>query len=528
MADIKQDNNEPKVEAEIAKTNANEEFEEVIKTTNNSEAEMESFVEDESLGKTTDALPTAKYTSEDAAKLAAPAEACNLNIKTKGRSRKKLLVSLASVVFIAAVAAGAVWYFVINSQSKTDNNTPTYNSLLGAELTVVDGTAQIGAGDSWQDVLAGSQITQGAYLKTGADSRAIITLDDGSAIRLNSNATVKIDSLASYNVVIVNIAGEVYARVVKSDRIFAVQVANETFKAMGTAYKTVNTDELKGVEVYESTVRAVYKNIDIAEGNYYYDDSLDTSLRQKVASISADKVKTDEFLIWNYQQDKSANEFKDKLGYLKTVYETEPTPTPTPTPTQAQSTRGGITLSGSAYSTGVQLNWDLSNLAASKGFKVVMSSDVNPTYPEDYAQFVSADTRSYSWSIKDGKTYHFRVCLYTETGCTTYSNDISVTAPLVAMPAPTGDVTLISDGGVNFHWTISGTSPNGYKLVWSTSANPVYPSEHYQYYGSESTKSGAISETSGHFYVRVCLYSPGNGPVCPIYSNQLEITLGTL
>ena len=309
-----------------------------------------------------------------------------------------------------------------------------------------------------------------------------------------------------------------------SERQFSVKIGDESYQAMGTAYLTINDPTTKGVETYESTVKLKQADVEVSEGNYYYSEFTDPNKVAVLADISPDAAKLDTFLSWNYQQDKNSNEFKNKLGYLKTVY--EPTPTPTPTAEQV-TTPSIITLNGTAYDSGVRLSWELSNLSAPNGFKLVKSLSANPSYPGDSAVYLKTDVRTYDLSIKDGKTYHFRVCIYTGSGCSTYSNDIAVTAPLVSYPSPTGDATLSNTSEANFEWSLTGNSPNGFKLVWSTSENPTYPPSggSAQYYSSES-RSGSITGTAGtKYFVKLCLYKPDADNRCPIYSNQLEVTL---
>lgn len=77
----------------------------------------------------------------------------------------------------------------------------------------------------------------------------------------------------------------------------------------------------------------------------------------------------------------------------------------------------------------VKLKWSISGGDAPNGFKVAKDDSANPEYPDDEWEYLSdSGTRSFSWSknIKDGKTYHFRVCIYKGGKCGTYSNDVSI------------------------------------------------------------------------------------------------------
>lgn len=201
-----------------------------------------------------------------------------------------------------------------------------------------------------------------------------------------------------------------------------------------------------------------------------------------------------------------------------------PKTTSTPKPTQKPAnTSGSISLSGVKVDNGIKLDWSVSNLDVSKGFKVVWSKDnPNPVYPgNNYAYLDNSGSRSYTFSKKDGKTYYFRVCQYLGGSCGKYSNSVQVTAPSAPAFSVTG-LTLSDAGGFNVSWSVTGNPVNGYKLLWSTTdETPDYPgAEGAQYYGSDAT-SGSVSG-SGTVYVRICAKNNEGG--C-FYSNAITKTL---
>lgn len=449
---------------------------------------------------------------------------------TRPARRRKLIVGgiIAAVLVVAALGTVLALTLSKKDDTKQAQTTSVPNvTLMGAEITIADGTVQISTDNkTWQDAAVGDQLKQDMYVRTQPSARTVIALDDGSAIRLNSNSVVHLDNLDTTNIVVTNVSGEVYTRVVASSRKFTVNAADEQYLAMGTAYKTINTTETTGVEVYHSSVSVVKKDVAVAEGKYYYLKSADAAQQQKVADISVEKIKQDTFVAWNYEQDKQNSDFKDKLGYLTKIDEpvaATAQPTKTTASTAPQTIQSKITLSGVAYDSGVKLSWNLTNLSAPKGFKIVKSLSANPTYGKDDYTYVSkSSATSYAWSIKDGKTYHFRVCVYTGDGCGTYSNDITVTAPLVADVGPSGTLSLSAASGKTVNWTMDGSSPKGFKLVWSTTTAPVYPGSSYNYYSDQATRSGTVDADPGTYYVRVCMYTGGG---CTNYSNEITVTI---
>jgi len=446
---------------------------------------------------------------------------------------KKFLITyiVISAAFIVSLV-GFLIYSIVNDKA----------NLYSAEVSLVSGNVEKSSTTgSWVELKNSESIKQGDLVRINGVGKAVITLDDGSAIRLSDNSRIKLASLDPKNIQIINEKGEIYTRVVKADRPFIVKVDDESYKAMGTAYKTVNLDKEKGVFVYESKVQAVVQNIEIAAGKKYYkNNTVNGSLAGKVTDISTDEVSKDTFVQWNKEQDLKSDEFKKYMGVLETKTTTkettavtvktetpavtvaEPKETaPTPEPVAAK-----ITLTASANASGVELHWTASGISTANGFKIVKSTSENPVYPGDsYIYLSSSTSNNYSWNITDGVTYYFRVCQYTGDGCGTYSNNVKVKAPHVEE----GTVTslVLSGTGKNVNWTVAGYSDLGFKVVWSKTAAPTYPTratDTYHYLSSPATRSDELTtfDGAGTYHVRVCEYLGGS---CGVYSNEITVTL---
>jgi len=448
-------------------------------------------------------------------------------------SKHKMLVFV-GIVVVLLVATAAAYVAMTGSKEEPVETTAQKKSvvLLGAEASVVDGVAEVSKdGKTWVVLKAGDAVAVGQTVRTAADGRVVIAIDDGSALRVNNSSEVKVVSLQTKNVTFSNENGEVYARVVPSDRAFVVAVNDETYTAKGTAYKTVNREDSQGVEVYHSAVAVGVAKTDVAEGKRYYQVNPDAALVKKTTDIPTDQLTTDAFLVWNLEQDKKTTEYADKLGYLTTLEQKKAeaaqkaAAAAAAAKAVAPTSTAGIKLTAAKTDTGVKLSWTLSGVTAEKGFKLVKSKNANPTFGVDDATYVSSSTtRSYTWTLKDGKTYNFRVCTYTGDSCTNYSNNASATAPLYTStyPTPSGSVTLSQVGGKNVEWELNGSAPNGYKLVWGTSQNPTYGSSSAAFYDNGATSGAIDASASGTYYVRICLFT---GTGCINYSPQVTITL---
>ena len=516
-----------------------------------------------------------------------PAKAGKLPLVQRLLRNKWAKIGAAAVVVLPIVGLLAWWGWSASSLSK-----------LGVDAALVEGTVQyrLGYDEPWEKAQEGMSFSEGAQVRTRADSRAVLNIDDGSAVRLNGDSSVILTKLTSRHIIIENTGGDVYTRVVKSDsRTFQVRSGSATFQSEGTAYRTFNTDAKEGVEVYHSKVNIIGVksdgNVLVEQGErYYLVNTPATDTEGKVTELSQEDLAADEFIKWNSDQDRK--DFEKELGVLfdltppaleitspanglsteassvevkgtaeagakllvngtettnnngefsanvglnegnnaiqveasdkagnKTVKTLSVTRTTAPTePTTS------FKLSGTKVDKGVSFTWSISGISVTKGFKIVKSTSANPTYSSkgDYAYVESSSARSYTWKIQDGKTYHFRICTYNGSTCTNYSNDITVTTPpKPTTTPPTGSITLSSTGGDNFSWVNTGSALYGYKLVYSTSTGPTYPGSSAKFYEKTDT-SGDIDQSSGNYYVRICMYHDGG---CVNYSNEVYITL---
>jgi len=399
------------------------------------------------------------------------------------RLKKKQVIAGLAVGF-SLLAVGTLGFTLTGSNNTqvSTSSQPT-PELLGAVISLIDGNAQVSSdGLTWTDAIDRGVLSQGDFLRTDPASRLIITLDDGSIVRLNESSKVQLVSLDASNVEINNNVGEVYTRVVASDRIFSVNVEGTNYTALGTAFKTINKENDKGVKVYHSAVKVGDVDANITEGKQFFKKHSNPALLGIMTDVSIDEMKSDSFVLWNFEQDKQEQEFKDKLGYLNKISEQAPVTDPAPAGNGV-----GIKLNATKTDKGVVLKWTLSGVNSKDGFKIVRSKkSTTPTYGKDESNFVGADARSYTWKLGEGGIYNYRVCVFrpSESSCSNYSNAVKVETAEALPEAPVQGVVNLTLNGLVASWTDTGTSPNGWKLVVATSPSPIYGGNNVrQYYG---------------------------------------------
>lgn len=435
---------------------------------------------------------------------------------------------------VILILAGAGWYFFKTPKTPVGDQTDvTKIALLGAEIAMAEGAVEYKeANGEWKRAVANTVLKEGDSVEVVGTGKAVINFDDGSAVRLNNNSSLTLNSLDPAHVVVLNDKGDVYARVVKSDtRTFEVKAGTVTYQSLGTAYQTLNQEKLKGVEVYESKVKVLGvtdKEILVDQGNkYYLVNASDKKVEKVIAKIDVKTLSKDEFVSWNKKEDLKVEEFKDEMGVLVI---SAPTSTAVAEP---KTETPGIVLTGYSAADGIKLSWKVSGIDVSRGFKIVKSLEMNPVYPgNDYIYLDNSSARSYLWEMGDGKTYYFRVCQYLGGSCGKYSNNLKLKAPPSNIESGSNEqavtsISVSSAGGGAVSWTINGYSSQGFKVVWSKNAHPTYPTrdgDQYQYLSEPSARRTTLEDFDGDgaYYVRVCEYLGGS---CGKYSNEIQVNL---
>lgn len=443
------------------------------------------------------------------------------SVNAPGKSKKLIIAVLAAVLVVVGLA---LWFFIMRDNSapaNTDESSRTQKvQRFGVAAGLVEGAVEysIDGGEVWQKLATDTDLSEGDQVRTLGDGRAVLLIDDGSATRLASNSSLELTSLETSSVVITNLSGETYNRVVaSSSRKYSVVSDVQTYVAKGTAFRTFNSATKKGVEVFHSTVVVEDKETDVTEGNAFFVLSEQKEKENTVSAIDLTALKKDEFIKWNSEQDKKTAEFANALGVLVELDKPDPAPTPAPQPT-AQS--GGISLSGSVSEYSANFSWKVSGVDVSKGYKLVKSkTSQSPTYPENSAAYIESGKTSYSLYLGDGRTYYFRICAYRGDSCDSYSNTVTVTTPVKPTEqVQSGAVNLALSGNMA-SWTFGGTAPYGFKLVGSKTTGPTYDNAEFKKFSEgTSTELPYGLDAGATYYVRVCKYTDGG---CVDYSNEL-------
>lgn len=373
------------------------------------------------------------------------------------KSRKKVLIVAAAV--LAVVAVGAATWWLLASRTSDEKNVATVSknvAKLGVAVTVADGAVEFGRDDVWEQLTVDSdeKLAEGDLVRTGTDSRAVLTLDDGSAVRLDGQTQVKLASLVANDVQIDQIEGTVYSRVVASDRNYTVRIDDASYEALGTAFATFKRTDRNGLQVFQSSVKASGLEDAVAEGKQYFVANANGDLAGKVTDIDLATLANDAFVAWNVAEDKKDAKFKEKLGTLarydevvagenaKRLAEEEAKRAAEAAAEKArlEAERRAREAAAAAGAMTARLSdggifWTYSG-SAPDGFKVVYSStNTTPSFKQSgtsaaYVSEPSAQFLNLPKEMKQGVTYYVRVCVYQPNNdaepCRDYSNVLQV------------------------------------------------------------------------------------------------------
>ncbi len=421
------------------------------------------------------------------------------------------LFFLGAFAFIALAFAGG--YF-ISKNVKQENQQKDQEILLAANLAVLEGDVEIKktGEERWMEALEGDTFNQGDSLRTQANSRAVLILDNGDAVRMNEKSEIVLESMNPDSILVEQVSGESYARIASSNTdTFTIEGQGVEAQAMGTAYM-FNTNSKKkevNVYVYESKVQLKLQ----AEEQEVKELKMAT-VNTKRGKIRVREMKKNEyqnkFAKWSRNQDK------------KEGYETPETVGPK------------VTISSPA------------NGSSTKNSSVAVKGKVTDTNP---LRKIIVNGKIYESMGGNGKGFNpstgeFNVNVSLSSG----KNTISVTAYDIYWNAGKSATVRVNkkqqeksdnntsgfyisslyspaEGKISVSWVLNDASaPKGFKVVKSTSPNPVYPGNEYKYLSDSGSRSVLwTGVSSGTYYVRVCIYS-GEGK-CLRYTENKVVTV---
>jgi hypothetical protein len=473
-------------------------------------------------------------TQRDETTLASASETVSRTVQTKANKKFRkfpkitlnkntvLAGSLAMLLIIVGVFALMLTNNGSNESSSEENVTTQKEAeKLGMAILIKEGTLQTKSTESgeWEDATTDTQIAEGTELRTvGATSRAVVTFDDGSALRLDANSEVVLESVTVERVVIKHISGYTYNRVLPSDTLKYVVTSDDAqYEALGTAFKTATTGDEQSVEVYDSSVVETSTNKTPVTGEKLtVINTLDPTKNGKVEKLDIEQVKADAFIQWNKELDQKDENFKNKLGFLSDFTPPELTLNKSDGEVillEPDAKEGTIEISGKAESR-ARVTVLSKSQAGATAVDVTVGEDGSFTTPVLTAPIGDA---VYEFTAKD-------------RAGNTVVKSLRITFQRKSRPIAGNAVSFVLTGEKNgskaeLSWKFNGVNaPDGVKIVYGQELNPVIGAQNVDsvYVAKDSTAS--IELKKGKNYIKACVYDKNSG-TCNPYSNEIIIEL---
>lgn len=380
----------------------------------------------------------------------------------------KLALSLTAILLIVGIAVTLTQKdSVINSpvaQSTVEEEGLEDAPSISATLTTVEGIVEyrdeLG---SWQKALKDTALKPNMGLRTtGASSRAAVTFEEGSIVRLDANSEITFERVSATRITINQESGYIYSRVSESSsRLYQVVTENAQFEALGTAFRTTASGDEEAVEVFENSVRETVNNKSAKEGQKLIAKSnINLEASGTTEQLDIEKIKEDAFIVWNRDQDKSVSAYKNKLGFLADfdgpkIENIDPA-TGTTIDVSEESTVGSVTIKGKTEK-GTKLTIQSKSTSGSSPVEVTVQDDGSfdsglMTGPIGTAVFELIAKDKIGNTTKQNVSYSFKkpIAIQQEDILLSVdsSNDEMVTLnwSLVGISTPDGVKVLVSEG----------------------------------------------------------------------------------
>lgn len=425
-------------------------------------------------------------------------------------SNKKLLLLSAGIFMIAVITGSGIYMFT----RKTEEGSGQKEVLLAANLAVADGDVEVkkAGEDRWMEAKQGDVLNQGDSLKTGEESRAVLELDNGDAVRLNASSEIDLESMNPQAIVMEQVSGESYNRVASSDEnTYTIKAQGIEAQALGTAYTFSSNEAEKqvAVYVYESKVKLNLEDTKIDELSKAI---INTEENKVEISEMSEEEYGHEFVSWNREKDKELGlQCHEADG--PTVEISEPADGVT---TEAES----VAVKGTV--TAISENYPLR--------KIKVNGDIYTSKDENGKGFDLADgTFDVDVALNEGENV-ITVVAYDIYWNSSDEVTVTITRTVPEPPAPENyfyisSISSPSSGKIRVKWVMTGFSaPHGFKVIKADHVNPVYPGDSYKYLSNADVREYTWTGlSSGTYHVRVCIYNGSGG--CTRYTQDKAITV---
>jgi len=230
-----------------------------------------------------------------------------------------LLIAAGSMLILSAAsepAAQKVTEKVTDLELETGNLNATINEMIGT-------VERLGDNGDWSEIQEGETVNEADTLRTiGSASYASVKLGSNGFFRLSGNTQASFETLTEERAVLMLEQGYGYSRTTPSvdsdsEYRFVVKTDSAQFEALEAAFTTIADGDEESVEVYYGSVIETTSNTAPRTGEKLTVKNFSSPNKNgKLENIDTQRVKENQFALWNRELDLEAGISLEQLGII--------------------------------------------------------------------------------------------------------------------------------------------------------------------------------------------------------------------
>jgi len=451
--------------------------------------------------------------------------------KRKANPLKWLIIA---VIFI--VIGVLLYWFYINYFSRIDfskeidelmaedDAIEELANVLLVNLSIVNGTVSADINNQgYKNISKNTILHQGDKVKTGLSGRAVLTLENGSIVRMNSNTEIILENLAVDNIYLKQLSGRTYHSFKKQGE-YKIESLNVRVTALGTKFEFITNLDRQFLAVLDFSNKLLVEISDKdgllvgsrlqANEKALIDLQADKNNLLKLEEFDSESLASEEWYKWNFDMD-------NNMGKITQPEDEDDEP-------DFSVTDESLELAAEAKEDSISLSWSVFNQPNFESYQIIKSeTDQNLKYPETEV-IKSSFSKSYNSyvdnDVEEAIKYYYRVCIIKVDDMIVCGNvssaEIAKEEPDSIPPVTPNLSASISVKGVSLTWPINNEEDfKEYRVVKSlTNPLPVYPQDGFMVIkakGSETWLDNQVNITSpGTYYYRVCSLDQTDNTAC--------------